>query len=48
MPIGTIAVCGLGRVGTVAARLLHEAGFGETRFTPTVADRSIITACKPA
>ena len=28
--------------------LLLEAGFGETRFTPTVADRSIITACKPA
>jgi saccharopine dehydrogenase-like NADP-dependent oxidoreductase len=27
MPIGTIAVCGLGRVGTVAAGLLHEAGF---------------------
>jgi saccharopine dehydrogenase-like NADP-dependent oxidoreductase len=27
MPIGTIAVCGLGRVGHVAARLLHETGF---------------------
>jgi saccharopine dehydrogenase-like NADP-dependent oxidoreductase len=26
MPLGTIAVCGLGRVGTVAARLLHEDG----------------------
>ena len=27
MPLHTIAVCGLGRVGTVAATLLHEAGF---------------------
>ena len=26
MPLGTIAVCGLGRVGTVAARLLQEDG----------------------
>jgi saccharopine dehydrogenase-like NADP-dependent oxidoreductase len=28
MSLDSIAVCGLGRVGTVAARLLHEQGFG--------------------
>ena len=27
MPLRSIAVCGLGRVGTVAAKLLHESGF---------------------
>ena len=27
MPLRSIAVCGLGRVGTVAAKLLHQSGF---------------------
>ena len=27
MPLRSIAVCGLGRVGIVAAKLLHESGF---------------------
>jgi saccharopine dehydrogenase-like NADP-dependent oxidoreductase len=46
MPLQTIAVCGLGRVGTVAARLLHEQGFTVAGIDAREAARALPFTCR--
>ena len=46
MALRAITVCGLGRVGTVAAKLLHDSGFGVVGLDLREADGSTSFPCR--
>ena len=48
MPLDAITVCGLGRVGTVAAKLLHQSGFRVTGVDAREPRRPLPFACRVA